>query len=884
MYSGQGYYYPPPSSIHDEASLTYTHNQSIYHPASYQQQAPEPRYPIYRNPSSAPPPASTPYYPHQPLYGEVYAAPPPVPQPSQFARGPIYDPAPVPQHYIDDPAFSNDPRVNPHFTMNDMEEITPIEARCRTSYGFSLRTNRSPYPDYRDQYYNDPYLSRDPSRAASSTRELQAAYGPIYGPPVIPEKLSQANSNRSQHRDYESSIRTHSSHARPAEGAARSREDVRLAYDDPPAAARSSHSVASQAVKSYSGSSTSSAAANGRTRSPYEVYIPRPLSSSSSGSSANSSPPPRTPPGPSGSLPSQQKGSTTSFARSKLTVSNPDVPSAVIEAPPPAYTPLPTPLEPNFVQTVAAPAPDASTVSVATVPTVATMPSAPVTDQRPLAEVTNAVPFPTPQPQDVSASVTGGAALSGSATEQPRAAPTNMIPPGAAPEPIRIQKSRSRKTSATKDLDKIDELDETDPLGFAWHHESPYEAIKKAVDSGLVPGQGAEHKKGKPKIFETGRSGTAGGHATSSSYRTPAVVDPNLTQFKVKPGQLFPSIIATSHARAAHQQVFGPSSVPDSLPSQQPAPKMYTNAHMRPAAHPHLPPPQPVFPAPEATDERATSQRPPVQTTSSHSSSGSGRQSSRSGSESSHRTKLSRHSPPATAADEPPKAPKASRTTDRPSLQHQASSVSLARSISAPNARPPVPPTESLPRPDIRLPPRGAPSMTSSHQSNGPQRQPHYLPKRLVMPAPLQQQQQQQQQPSANTSADTEARMRERELAYLRERRDEANRAPKGGAPLKHSASVPSSRAARAQDIPMSSGRHLLKKTKSREAAAYVEPEVVKEKEKENKERRGVHIGGFTIIPALGHGHSSGGAKHGAKGWEKEEEKKEKGKKLSKRR
>lgn len=85
------------------------------------------------------------------------------------------------------------------------------------------------------------------------------------------------------------------------------------------------------------------------------------------------------------------------------------------------------------------------------------------------------------------------------ATEQP----SSSIPPGVAPEPIRIQKSRSRKTSASapKDLDKIDELDETDPLGYAWHHESPYEAIRRAVDSGLVPGDGADHKRGKPKIF-----------------------------------------------------------------------------------------------------------------------------------------------------------------------------------------------------------------------------------------------------------------------------------------------------------------------------------------------------------------------------------------------
>lgn len=67
-----------------------------------------------------------------------------------------------------------------------------------------------------------------------------------------------------------------------------------------------------------------------------------------------------------------------------------------------------------------------------------------------------------------------------------------------------MQKSRSRKNSiaaAPKDLDRIDELDETDPLGYAWHHESPYEAIKKAVESGFVPGEGGDLRNGKPKIF-----------------------------------------------------------------------------------------------------------------------------------------------------------------------------------------------------------------------------------------------------------------------------------------------------------------------------------------------------------------------------------------------
>lgn len=163
------------------------------------------------------------------------------------------------------------------------------------------------------------------------------------------------------------------------------------------------------------------------------------------------------------------------------------------------------------------------------------------------------------------------------------------------------------------------------------------------------------------------------------------------------------------------------------------------------------------------------------------------------------------------------------------------------------------------------------------------------------MPAPLQQQQQQYQAPPQtappHTSGwggeqdDADARRREREAAQLRDRRENENRAPRGTA-LKHSASAPS-RAPRAQDVPVASGRHLLRKHKSKEGV-YVEPEPEEKKEKEKKERGRVHIGGFTIIPALGHS-SSGNAKHGAKGWEMEqgrekEKEKERGKKLSKRR
>lgn len=108
----------------------------------------------------------------------------------------------------------------------------------------------------------------------------------------------------------------------------------------------------------------------------------------------------------------------------------------------------------------------------------------------------------------------------------------------------------------------------------------------------------------------------------------------------------------------------------------------------------------------------------------------------------------------------------------------------------------------------------------------------------------------------------------------------------------------------------MSSGRNTLKKHSSKEKGdvGYHEPE-------RPKERGGVHIGGFTIIPSLSHrdGRSGGASavfesrvvderqKHGTKGWEKEkarererererqkererEKERDRGRKLSKRR
>ena len=65
--------------------------------------------------------------------------------------------------------------------------------------------------------------------------------------------------------------------------------------------------------------------------------------------------------------------------------------------------------------------------------------------------------------------------------------PKAPAPPDPIARPSELRKQRSRKQSLVAPpggLDKIDELDETDPLGFAWHHDSRYEGVKKVNEQG----------------------------------------------------------------------------------------------------------------------------------------------------------------------------------------------------------------------------------------------------------------------------------------------------------------------------------------------------------------------------------------------------------------
>ncbi|GJE99661.1 hypothetical protein PsYK624_159320 [Phanerochaete sordida] len=173
------------------------------------------------------------------------------------------------------------------------------------------------------------------------------------------------------------------------------------------------------------------------------------------------------------------------------------------------------------------------------------------------------------------------------------AATMSSAPSAGGPSAPPLAKSRSRKPSIAtppKDLDKIDELDESDPLGVAWHMAGPYDAIPRPVKIIQPDAHGGEG--GRPKIFAAQAGGHGqGAHSSSGGgshgRRKHMVADPSITSFAVKPGQLFPLIA---------QPAYPPPPLAAPAPSQAPfSPTMrqaYVNNHMVPGATaPERPPP-----------------------------------------------------------------------------------------------------------------------------------------------------------------------------------------------------------------------------------------------------------------------------------------------------
>jgi len=78
---------------------------------------------------------------------------------------------------------------------------------------------------------------------------------------------------------------------------------------------------------------------------------------------------------------------------------------------------------------------------------------------------------------------------------------TSSVPPSplANGSPAANLKRRATEIPAGRiqDLDRIDELDETNPWGIALHHTGPYEAAVQAIrktDKKVFPGYGSYHR------------------------------------------------------------------------------------------------------------------------------------------------------------------------------------------------------------------------------------------------------------------------------------------------------------------------------------------------------------------------------------------------------
>ncbi|RDX51113.1 hypothetical protein OH76DRAFT_1455045 [Lentinus brumalis] len=392
------------------------------------------------------------------------------------------------------------------------------------------------------------------------------------------------------------------------------------------------------------------------------------------------------------------------------------------------------------------------------------------------------------------------------AVDVPPRPSTVPIPAEAAPPQPRRRSSKNPSiATAPRDLDRIDELDESDPLGFAWHHDGPYEAIAKATPA-LYPDAATQKRAQPPK-------------------RKP--VQPHDVSLGVTPGQIFPSHSQYQPQSAGHsvQQQLDPNALPPKPPAENfpvgsppmsplalpvqrrvpptgpspPTPDQYNNVHLstmnptsaaRPAAfteqpsrmrqQPQAQPAPPAPPPPQRSSQRSS---PPIP------------------------IEASQPSPPLRN----PYSPVESSFRDqRPSRRNSPPSDSRPLSTAQPHAN--LPPLNVVPRPDIALPPANRHDKPASLL-------PSYLPKKLVMPAPLQQSAQQNQQLQPGQA----------HLEILAQRHGPSvtpPRPPPSSAPSTTSVQPqpqyqhPS---ARAQDIPMNQGPKVLRK---RHTVGAPQPEV----------------------------------------------------------
>ncbi|KAI0778420.1 hypothetical protein BD413DRAFT_601185 [Trametes elegans] len=416
-------------------------------------------------PPPLPAPAFQPLQPSYPLQRPVHSQQPPMFVPQQYPS----HPHPLPHALLDDPAFSSDPRSNPYFfSMNDREEIYPASISDSLSEDSSVPDEESEIDHSKLPPRLRPIHTQDAgphSLPPGHSRSHSVPY-----PPIAPQEHSLARSHSTRVIPVPPSISRTATPGGRLRKPQREREDPRQNLPGP------SHNYSSASVAAQ------------------DFWPPPPpYTDSESGSSASSSP--QTPASSSSHLPRDAHRSTSSIPsisshrseRSSRKAPSPNVPAPEV----PSQSSRAEKLAAAAHKTPSAQPPEAR-------PAIAPRnASAPELHEPPPPTEVPPRPSTVPIPAPLEASVTAPVA----------------------------QRKRSKNPSiaaAPRDLDRIDELDESDPLGLAWHHDGPYEAIAKAAPV-LYPDQSI-----------------AGRKRTESPKRKP--VQPyDSVSVGVEPGQLFPS-------------------------------------------------------------------------------------------------------------------------------------------------------------------------------------------------------------------------------------------------------------------------------------------------------------------------------------------------------
>ncbi|TCD62845.1 hypothetical protein EIP91_006358 [Steccherinum ochraceum] len=668
---------------------------------------------------------------------------------------------PHPQAYLDDPAFSSDPEENPHFSMSSLGEFLPANPSALDVHA-----------SMQDNLYAHQGLARD--RSAGPPQHLRA-HTSVYDP-QLPQSVYSSHPRS----------RSHASPLPPPRAPPSNDTWTFRPFDDPlddfPYSERdlapASNTFLDAKPRSHSNSRSRSHSHYQQDVSPTSSASSSPITPSLSLESAPSS---ISHSSYSHTSYSQSAYSHSSHSHSSHSHSDSSHGSAglskklppkkappaepIVLLPPPAYSALPPPTDrPLPVTTASAPE--------------IRQPWQPATDAPPRP---TSVPAPKPSP------------------------PQNPIA-----RPSELRKQRSRKTSAAPPLgglDKIDELDETDPLGFAWHHDSRYEGVKKATDTAEAGANGGK---------DVAKALLDKDHAERKKHKKSSSANPNTTSFSISPGQIFPAF------NAYHPQHTELPTLQRRAPAAQPPPQ----PPLRSSSSPSIPeislqPPQPPSSSllqpqlpPQSFHRHASSHSvqleqqsvtmtqalmpaPPSRPASIHSQSST--QSLPPGTELAYAQPLPNPHPP-NRAQTPPRhrlsrmtqdmvavasatvapavngAPFPTDPTFNPvfaqqpaqgtpygmnngpppapqqqSIYRASSGASSHSSHSSRTSRPPAPglpprlqqqqQMNSIPRPDIVLPPRH-----QAAKNRAQPQQPHYLPKRLVMPTPLQAQPNPQQQ------------------------------------------------------------------------------------------------------------------------------------------